>query len=277
MAILAQSWRIGATEVTWSIHWYAGIILLGYLATPTDTAWHSASLRLVMAIHTGVWLYLYVLLPTLARVLRRDPQAWVEMVSESIRLTAWVAAGIALVGTLAAELIFALVFGPSFAAAAPVFRAAAWVIPTAWASGHIRYSLIAAQQQQKDYQAAIVGALTTIVLTIVLVPSLRSLGAGVALLGGTAANAVAAWLLARNVLPKCAYFTQLAPPFGSCAICLALGFATMPLLGVFPATVLAAAAFAACAAFAERETLGKIRPMFVDLLRPRIGRADDHA
>jgi O-antigen/teichoic acid export membrane protein len=277
LRILSQSWRIGATEVTWSIHWYAGIILLGYLAMPTDTAWHSASLRLVMALHTGVWLYLYVLLPNLARVVIRDPSAWAQMLSESIRLTGWIAAAIALVGSLAADTIFTLVFGPSFVAAAPSFRAAVLVIPTAWFSGHIRYSLIAAQHQRKDYQAALVGAATTIALTVALVPFLRSTGAGIALLGGTLANAVAAWVLAKGVLPGCAYFRSVAAPFGCGAVCVALGFAVAPFAGEVAATAIAATAFAGFAAFAEREALAKLRPMFVNALRPRIGSADDHA
>jgi O-antigen/teichoic acid export membrane protein len=263
--------------VTWSIHWYAGIILLGYLATPTDTAWHSASLRLVMALHTGVWLYLYVLLPNLARVVIRDPSAWAETVSESIRLTGWVAGAIAVVGLLGAETIFTTVFGPSFVAAAPSFRAAVFVIPTAWFSGHIRYSLIAAQHQRRDYQAALVGASTTIALTVLLVPFLRSTGAGVALLGGTMANAAAAWLLARAVLPKCAYFRSVAAPLSCGGVSVALGLAVTPLAGELAATLMAAAGFAGFAAFAERETLARLRPMFIDALRPRIGRADDHA
>jgi O-antigen/teichoic acid export membrane protein len=277
LAILSRSWRIGATEVTWSVHWYAGLILLGFLATPTDTAWHSASLRLVMALHTGVWLYLYVLLPNLARVVTRDPPAWVEMVSESVRMTSWIGAAIALVGTLGAEQILTTVFGPPFVAAAPTFRAAAWVIPTAWLSGHVRYSLIAAQQQQRDYQAALVGAFTTIALTIALVPFFRSTGAGLALLGGTIANAVAAWVLAIGVLPKLAYLRTISATLVSCAICLTLGFIATPLIGQLQATVLAGAGFAALAAFVERENVWKLQAVFVGVLRPRIGRADDNA
>ncbi|MGH9387713.1 MAG: oligosaccharide flippase family protein [Vicinamibacterales bacterium] len=277
VSVLKQSWRIGATEVTWGAHWYAGLILLGYLATSTEVAWHSASLRLVMALHTGVWLYLYVLLPNLARVVTRDPPAWAEMVSESVRMTSWIGAGIALVGTLGAEPILTTVFGPPFVAATPTFRAAAWVIPTAWLSGHIRYSLIAAQQQQKDYHAALIGSFTTIGLTLLLVPFLRSTGAGLALLGGTIANAVAAWGLAIGVLPRCAYFRTVRTTLLCCVTCLTLGFIATPSVGALRATVLAATSFAGLAALAERERLGRLRTVFVDALRPRIGRADDEA
>lgn len=277
LQILSRSWRIGATEVTWSVHWYSGLILLGYLATATDTAWHSASLRLVVALHTGVWLYLYVLLPNLARVVTRDPSAWVDMVTTSVRMTGWIGFAIALVGTLGAEPILTTVFGAPFVAAVPTFRAAAWVIPTAWLSGHIRYSLIAAQRQQLDYHAALAGALTTIALTIALVPSFQSTGAGLALLGGTIANAVAARLLSSGVLPRCAYLRTAAAPLASCGACLIVGFLMTPALGAVKATLLAGAGFAGIAVIAEKDRVGKLQSVFIASLRPKIGRADDSA
>lgn len=277
LKILSRSWRIGATEVTWSVHWYSGLILLGYLATATDAAWHSASLRLVVALHTGVWLYLYVLLPNLARVVIRDPLAWLEMVTTSVRTTAWIGGGVALVGTLGAEPILTTVFGAPFVAAVPTFRAAAWVIPTAWLSGHIRYSLIAAQRQQLDYQAALAGTFTTIALTVALVPLLASTGAGLALLGGTLANAVTARVLSRGVLPKCAYLRTAAAPLASCAVCLILGFLLTPAVGASTATLVAGTGLAGIAAVAEKDRVGRIQSVFIASLRPKIGRADDSA
>lgn len=272
--ILQRSWRIGATELTWGVHWYSGLILLGYLATSPDAAWHSASLRLVMALHTGVWLYLYVLLPNLARVVSRDPAAWAEIVAESLRLTSWAGCAVALVGTLGAETILTLVFGPPFVAAVPAFRAAAWVVPVAWMSGHIRYSLIAAQQQQLDYRAGLIGAATTIVSTLVLAPSLRSAGSGIALLLGTIANAVAAWAFGRAVLPSFAYSRHVRASVAACSVCLALGFGLRSTLGEARATVVAGGLFAGVAILAERRTVEKFGQMLMESLRRGAGRAD---
>jgi O-antigen/teichoic acid export membrane protein len=273
-SILARSWRIGATELTWGVHWYAGLILLGYVATSTDAAWHSASLRLVMALHTGVWLYLYVLLPNLARVVTRDPDAWRELVGESLRLTSWAGAAIAVVGTLGAEPILTLIFGAPFVAAVPGFRAAVWVVPVAWMSGHIRYSLIAAQQQHLDYRAGLVGAATTIAVTLALAPSFGSAGSGIALLVGTIANAVAAWALAQAVLPGFAYLRQAGMSSAACIVCLGVGLVAGPALGQARATVLAGGLFALLAVLAERRTVEKFGQMLIDHVRKGAGRAD---
>lgn len=257
-AILARSWTIGATEVTWGVHWYAGLILLGYLATTTDAAWHSAALRLVMALHTGVWLYLYVLLPNLARLIADDAPGWRTMIQQSLRLTGWAGWAVALVGTLAADTILTTVFGPPFVAAIPVLQAAVWVVPVAWMSGHIRYSLIAAQHPGRDYRAGLIGAGTTILLSGLLIPGLRSTGTGLALVGGTLANAVAAWVLGRRVLPGFALGSSVLPSAACGAACLTLGLLLTPMVGNVLATVVAVTVFGGVALVVERETAGAI-------------------
>ena len=257
-AILARSWTIGATEVTWGVHWYAGLILLGYLATTTDAAWHSAALRLVMALHTGVWLYLYVLLPNLARLIADDASGWRTTVQQSLRLTGWAGWAVALVGTLAADTILTTVFGPPFVAAIPVLQAAVWVVPVAWMSGHIRYSLIAAQHPGRDYRAGLIGAGTTILLSVLLIPGLQSTGTGLALLGGTLANAVAAWALGRRVLPGFAFGSSVLPSAACGAACLTLGLLLTPMVGNVLATVVAVTVFGGVALVVERETAGAI-------------------
>ena len=273
-SVLSRSWRIGATELTWGVHWYAGLILLGYVATSTDAAWHSASLRLVMALHTGVWLYLYVLLPNLARVVTREPEAWRELVGESLRLTSWAGGAVGVVGMLGAESILTLVFGAPFVASVPGFRAAVWVVPIAWMSGHIRYSLIAAQKQHLDYRAGLIGAATTIAATLALAPSFGSTGSGIALLLGTIANAVAAWALAHAALPTFAYLRHVAPSAAACIVCLGLGLLAGPAMGQARAAVLAGLLFAFLAVLAERRTVEKFGQMLIDYVRRGAGRAD---
>jgi O-antigen/teichoic acid export membrane protein len=257
-AILARSWTIGASEVTWGMHWYAGLILLGYLATTTEAAWHSAALRLVLALHTGVWLYLYVLLPNLARLLASDTAGWRRIVEQSLRFTGWASWTVALVGTIAADTILTTIFGAPFTAAASVFQVAVWVLPVAWMSGHLRYSLVAAGYPVRDYLAGLIGASTTILLSVMLIPALQSTGTGLALLGGTIANAVAAWALAIRVLPRFAFVASVMPSIACGAGALALGTLVRPMLGELTATILAAAALIGVALVAERETAREI-------------------
>jgi O-antigen/teichoic acid export membrane protein len=273
-AILARSWTIGATEVTWGVHWYAGLILLGYLATSIDAAWHSAALRLVMALHTGVWLYLYVLLPNLARLIADDAPGWRTLVQQSLRLTGWGGWAVALIGTLAADTILTTMFGPPFVAAVPVLQTAVWVVPVAWMSGHIRYSLIAAQHPGRDYRAGLIGAGTTILLSVLLIPTLRSTGTALALLGGTVANAAAAWALGRRVLPAFAFGASVLPSAAGGVVCLSLGWLLASMIGEVLATIVAAAVFGTVALVVERETAGAILGTLTGSNRLKVRNAD---
>jgi O-antigen/teichoic acid export membrane protein len=254
-ALLARSWPVSAAELTWGVQWYAGVILLGFLAAPSDVAWQSASLRLVLAIHTGVWLYLYVLLPGLARVVVADPDAWRRLVDASLRVTSWAGCWIALVVALAAETLLRTVFGDGFTASAPLLRVMIWVIPVAWMSGHLRYSLIAAEHPRKDCHAAFVGAATTVLLTLGLVPSLLSLGAGIALLCGTVANAIAAWILARKTLPTFTVPRSAAQSAVWCLAAVALGTVLTPVVGDLRSTAMAGVFFGAAGLVVERKNV----------------------
>lgn len=251
-SLLAQSWPIGASELTWGGLWYGGLILLGYTATAEDAAWYGSALRLVMALHTVVFLYLYVLLPTLSRALASDGALWRRTLERSVRLTTWGGGLIALVGTLGARPILSMVFGATFEAATPVLRTLVWVVPVSWASGHLRYSFIASNQPVYDSRAAVVGAGSAVLLSLALVPTLRGHGAAIGLLGGVVANAVAAVWFARRVLPPVRALANASPAAIATAVCLGLGAILTPLAGDVRSTLGAAALLAITALRVER-------------------------
>ncbi len=250
--LIGRSWSIGASEVVWGLHWYSGLVLLGYLATSQDAAWYSAGLRIVMALHTAVWLYHYVLLPNLAHLLATNEAAWRATVEESIRITGWLGLAVPLVGMLAGGTILRTVFGAPFVEARPALQTVLWIMPIAWLSGHIRYSLIAAQQPRRDYEAALIGAGTTVALTFLLIPGLGSLGAALGLVGGMVANGLAAWLMSRSVLPACAYVRPMARSSVTCGVCLALGLLLSIRMGETISTAIATTTFVSVALYAER-------------------------
>ncbi len=259
LGVLGRSWSIGASEITWGVQWYAGLILLGYLGTTTDAAWYSAGLRLVLALHTMVWLYLYVLLPGLSRSLTSNPARWRDTVEHSLRLTGWIGCGVALVGTLGARPLLVAVFGTPFVVAVPAFRVLIWVLPIAWASGHLRYSFIAAGRPRYDYHAALIGASTTVALTLTLTPTMQSLGAALALVGGVATNAAVTVLFSRRALPPVSSLASVSPGAVGCLACLILGAILTPIAGDLPATLVAALMLASLALFFERGRWSRYR------------------
>jgi O-antigen/teichoic acid export membrane protein len=251
--LLAHSWTVAAGELTWGVHWYSGVVLLGYLAAATETAWHAAALRLVMAAHTIVWLYLYVLLPNLARLVVIDGRAWARALEQSLRLTGWIGYAVALAGTLAARTMLEIVFGDAFIAAAPALQVLIWIIPIVWMGNHLNYSLVAAGHPGRAYQAALAGAATAITGTALTGGALGSTGAAIALFGGAVMNAIVALTMARRALPPIAVTRSIAPASLTCFACLVLGIALAPVAGEIASTLAACTALAAVAVYAERD------------------------
>jgi O-antigen/teichoic acid export membrane protein len=158
------------------------------------------------------------------------------------------------------------VFGSRFAPSAPAFRVMVWVIPIAWMSGHFRYSLIAVEQPRRDYQAALIGAGTTVGLTLMLLPILGGLGAALALVGGTLANALGAWALARGVLPPFPLRQSMVISALWCGIAIAIGLLLTPVVGSIQATAAAGTLFGIAAVISERETARSLLQSFGEAL-----------
>jgi O-antigen/teichoic acid export membrane protein len=196
------------------------------------------------------------------------------MVQQSLRLTGWIGWMVAVVGTLGADTILTTAFGPPFVAAVPALQAAIWVVPVAWMSGHVRYSLIAAGRPGLDYRAGLVGAGTTIMLSVLLIPGLQSTGTGLALLGGTLANALAAWALGRRALPQFAFGASVGPSAACGVGCLGLGLLLRPIAGEVTATLAAALTLATVALAAERDTARQILGTLTGSARLKVENAD---
>jgi O-antigen/teichoic acid export membrane protein len=252
-ALLSRSWAVGASAAVWGVHWYVGPILLGYLTTAQEVAWYSASLRLVLALYMMVGLYFDVLLPNLARDLKGAEAMWVLKMEGGMSVAMWAGCGVALAGMLAAHDVLTIIFGAPFAAAAHTLQIIVWTIPIAWLSGHLRFSLLAVHQQRKDYHAALVGTGVTILFSLCLIPLYHGTGAALALLAGTSANAVAAFVFARAALPAFALWPSIRPGVYCGIGCLVLGAILVPLMGETAARMSSAVLFVVCALVAERK------------------------
>ncbi len=68
---LAPHWKqalpIGMTEMAWAFTWYFSTVILGLIYAKELLGWFGASHRLLMALHTFVFLYFFNLLPSISR------------------------------------------------------------------------------------------------------------------------------------------------------------------------------------------------------------------
>ena len=196
--LIASTWFFAASTLLWACSWYAPTLLVGLRLTPRDTASIAAPLRIVLTVHTAVFLYFFNLLPRIASELSLGPERWRALVHDSLRLSMWAACFVAVTTTVMSPLIVRVLFGAGYEGAVAPLAIAIWMIPIAQFSGHFRFSLIAAGQQRLEARASAIGAATVVGLTLPLAAMAGPAGAAVAFVLGGLANAWSAWAAARK-------------------------------------------------------------------------------
>jgi O-antigen/teichoic acid export membrane protein len=177
-----QGLPIGLTELAWAFMWYFATVVLGLIFEDESLGWFGASHRMLMALHTFVWLYFFNLLPSIARSTGEPPARLLSLLGPSMRFVAWTSVFGAFVMTVFAREALILAYGPAFAGGAGCLAVLMWILPVAMLSGHYRYTLIAYNLQNRLLYCTAVSAAIAVGAGAVLVPLFGATGAAFALL-----------------------------------------------------------------------------------------------
>ena len=221
IAHLRQSAPIGLSELGWAFQWYFATVLLGFLAADRSLGWFGASNRIVIALHTFVWLYFFNLLPSISRSASRPPAGLLELMRRSLTVSAWAGIFIALVVTLVSQTLMTVAYGSSFAGAGSVLSVLIWMIPVSMLSGHYRYTLIGYGRQKLLLAAIASSAALAVVLCFALIPIWGALGAAFALVAANLVNFGLAYYFVRREVLRIPFHRQLSGPaiaFASSAV-----------------------------------------------------------
>jgi O-antigen/teichoic acid export membrane protein len=250
MAVLRQALPIGASELAWALRMYSATLLLGVFVGGASVGWFGGAHRIVLGLHTFVWLYFFNLLPSLARTSLGPVIELAVFLKGSLRLTAWSMMFVGVVAGVAAESIVTTLYGPAFRSAGPVLQALIWLVPLAAMSGHYRYVLIGHGHQRLEFLASASGAVVCIMLGIGLAPSIGMLGVAMALVASEATIWAVAWMLVRQRVAFIPVWTVVWKPLlGGAGLALVLALA--PSETFWPMTILAGAAYWLCAVAIE--------------------------
>lgn len=163
-AVIVESAPLAGSSVVWAVRLFAPLLSLGLFATSADVAVFGVGHRLVIAVHTFVWLYFFNLLPSLSRLgMEAGLARFQELFTTSMRLVGWVAICGAAVGSVLAPVLIPLVFGEDLAAGSVPFAVMVWVLAAAFVSGHHRFSLIALSLQRDEFLSSVAGAAVSVV------------------------------------------------------------------------------------------------------------------
>ena len=259
--IFGDVWYLGLGDLMWACLWYSPAIIMGWIAIaqPEEVAWIAAPVRIVIALHTFVWLYFFNLLPDLARAIMSGVDDWRDLATRSIGSSIWPACLIAVGGTTFAPILIPLIYGEAYAAAVPTFQIVIWMIPVTWYSGHARYSLLAAGLQRWEFLAAVATAIVTVLAALLLGRVFGSTGAAAGLLIGGLVNAVLAEIAMRTTIGPLPLRRNLQPVLIAAAAALAAGLATTRAAGPWAGSVIATLLFVALALRQRNDLVALVR------------------
>jgi O-antigen/teichoic acid export membrane protein len=257
LRLAREARAVGASQLVWALNQYLPTALVAGLLGGAEIAWFGGAHRIVLSLGTFVWLYHFNLFPSVARATAQPGEAFAALVGPSVRVTAWLGIGGALVLSLVAEPLCRLAFGAAFGAAAAPFAALVWVLPLGLLSGHARFALIASGHQDKELAAQLAGAVVTLGAGSAAIPLLGARGAALAML----ASAGVVWALAHRAARRHVGALPLLGPVwrpaavAAAAAGLALALAESP----WAAAAVAGGAVAAAAPLVDPALLADLR------------------
>jgi PST family polysaccharide transporter len=224
---------------------FAPLLLAVNLLGAGPAAHFAAAHRLFFALMTFTWIYHFNFYPVLARAEAGAEVALRPLVESSLRLVAWVGAAAALVLTLAAGPLLAVMFGAPFAAAAGAFAWLVWALPAKLLADHAGWLLVATGGERALFAARTAGLAVAVAAGAPLVAAAGPAGGAAAMLAAALLVWTALHAAARRRLGWMPWRPALAPAAAALALLAALRALALPPL---VAAALGTAALAAAAA-----------------------------
>jgi PST family polysaccharide transporter len=162
--LLSDGVPIGLSQAFWMVRMYGAMVIIGIIAVPQDVGIFGAAMRVLISLHSFIYLYYFNLLPRLSVYSQNSDGRFSDITSRSLALMSWVCAIIGMGWVLLAPAVMIKIYGSEFTAIAFPIRILSIVFVVAALDGHYRFGLIAAGYQKFEMFASILGAIVTITL-----------------------------------------------------------------------------------------------------------------
>lgn len=200
MKLFREGAPIGLSQMFWTVKMFGATLILGLVATAEETGYFAGAMRILIALHTFVWLYHFNLLPSLSRAWIEGREKFAGIIGNSMRIVVPVGLVVGIIWVLLAPWVMRTVYGVDFSHGGGALQWLAGACVGAAVSGHYRFGLIAAGFQTKEMIVSAIGAMVAAVLIPVGYFQAGTSGAAAALCLAEIVVLVCSWLIAKRLL-----------------------------------------------------------------------------
>jgi len=172
-------------------------VLMSFVLTDAAVGWYNVPwtlINMVLLIAQSIAIAMY---PSMVRGYSEDPESLPRIVRMAVKYLLIVCLPIAMGGTVLADQIIITLYGETFVHSIPVLQVMLWAIPSLFLLELLGRVASTLQLERPAARINVINAIVTIVLNLVLVPTMGILGAALALLGGRTVRLLQYWRLIR--------------------------------------------------------------------------------
>jgi len=173
-------------------------VLMSFVLTDAAVGWYNVPwtlINMVLLIAQSIAIAMY---PSMVRSHTGDPDSLSQVVWQALKYLTIVCLPIVVGGNVLADRIIIALYGEAFANSIPVLRVILWALPSLFLLellGRVGSTL---HLERPGARVSVTNAVVTVILNLILVPTLGILGAALALVGGRVILLVQMWRLIGN-------------------------------------------------------------------------------
>jgi O-antigen/teichoic acid export membrane protein len=221
---MKTAWPLGLAFIMVQIYYLTDTVMLAFLKGNTAVGWYSASYKIIAFIQgVGGW-YFEAIFPLISRLFRDSITGLRKLLEGSAELTTAIVTPVAVGGVILAQPILLTFYGKEYGTGALAFQILVCAIAVELVGMLFGYSLMACARLKQYLTAVTVGAVTSVVMNVILIPRFGLAGAGVARLMSEALIALCFILQFQSVLhiPLAKHFAK--PAVAAVVMALVLAF-----------------------------------------------------
>ncbi len=173
-------------------------VLMSFLLTDAAVGWYNVPwtlINMVLLVAQSIAIAMY---PSLVRSYSESPASLPQVVWQSIKYLLIVCLPIVVGGTLLADRIILTLYAAPFANSVPVLRVVLWALPSLFLLELLGRVANTLHLERPAARVNVINAVITVILNLILVPTLGILGAALALVGGRMIRLAQYWRLIGN-------------------------------------------------------------------------------